>query len=308
MIGKLKPVKLREIWEHEAKDFTSWLFEHCDVLNEQIGLSVTPIEKEKSVGPFSADILAVDSNGKHVVIENQLERTDHDHLGKILTYLSNTDAKIAIWISATPRPEHITAIDYLNEIAPADTKFYLLKLQAFSIGNSKPAPLFTVKAGPTEERSAVGKIKKQIAEGDEIRYEYFDQLLKLCNQKTNLFSNVSPVGYQSWITAGAGKAGLGWSFVASKKNARVELFICGDAGINKKRFDKLALHKKQIEKSFGESLSWEFSNERKQQYIRSNCPYGGIEDDNKWGRIQSDLVDRMIRLEKALRPYINDLG
>jgi len=90
MIGKLEVVELREIWKHEAFDFTAWLFENCDILNEQIGLSITPIEKEKSVGPFNADILAEDTNGRPVIIENQIERTDHDHLGKILTYLSNT--------------------------------------------------------------------------------------------------------------------------------------------------------------------------------------------------------------------------
>lgn len=96
MIGKLEPVDLRELWKHEALNFTSWLAENCDALKDQLGLDLTVVEKEKSVGPFSVDILGKDEAGRTVIIENQLERTDHDHLGKVLTYLANLDAKVAI--------------------------------------------------------------------------------------------------------------------------------------------------------------------------------------------------------------------
>lgn len=99
MVGKLAQVALREIWRHEALDFTSWLADNFDILKEQLGLDLTFEQREKAVGAFSADILAKDATGRLVVIENQLERTDHDHLGKVLTYLANLDAKVAIWIS-----------------------------------------------------------------------------------------------------------------------------------------------------------------------------------------------------------------
>jgi hypothetical protein len=140
-------------------------------LRDQLGLDLTVVEREKSVGPFSVDILAKDAGGRLVIIENQLERTDHDHLGKVLTYLANLDAKVAIWITSDPRPEHVTAIDFLNENVPSDTQFYLIKLQAFRIGGSDPAPLFTVEAGPSEERTAGGEIKKEFAEKDKRRYD-----------------------------------------------------------------------------------------------------------------------------------------
>lgn len=307
-VGKLQPVELREIWKHEAREFTTWLFENCDVLNEQVGLSLTPIEKEKSVGPFNVDILAEDANGRAVIIENQLMKTDHDHLGKLLTYLSNLGAKAAIWISTDPRPEHVTAINYLNEIVPQDTKFYLLKVQAFRIDDSEPGPLFTVEAGPSQERTTGGKVKKEIAERDEKRNAFFEQLLTLCNQKTDLFSNISPVGYQGWVITGAGKSGLAWTLVAMKKSARVEFFLCSpSAQINEKRFQRIASRKKEIEESFGESLAWDFKDSRKQQYIRSQCPLGGLDSEEKWSAIQNDMVERLIRLEKALRPHIKSL-
>jgi hypothetical protein len=310
MIGKLEAAELRELWKHEALDFTSWLAENLDALKDQLGLDLTIVEREKSVGPFSADILAKDATGRAVIIENQLERTDHDHLGKLLTYLANLDAKVAIWISSDPRPEHVTAVDYLNENVPSDTEFYLVKLQAFRIGGSDPAPLFTIEAGPSEERTAAGETKKNLVEKDKKRYEFFSQLLDHCREKTNLFNNVSPVGYQNWVNAGAGKGGLSWSLVAmEKKPSRIELYIYGQtAEINKGRFEAFAAHKEEIEKAFGESLIWDFKVNRKQHYIRSLCPVGGLEDESKWKEIQNDLVDRLIRMEATLRPWIKQIN
>jgi hypothetical protein len=305
MVGKLEFIPLREIWKHEAYDFTTWLFENCDVLNEQIGLTISPIEQEKSVGPFSVDILAEDSSGRAVIIENQLTRTDHDHLGKLLTYMSNLDAKVAIWIAIDPRPEHVTAINFLNENVPQDTQFYLLRLQAFRIGGSDAAPLFTIEAGPSEERTAGGEVKKEFAERDKVRYRFFEQLLANANKVTNIFNSVSPLGYQNWVNTGAGKSGTMWTFVAMKKTARTEFFLShSDFEINKARYDALFAHKNEIEEEFGEPLNWNFNTSRKQQYIRSVCPLGGMDDENKWPDIQKDLIERIVRLERAMAPYI----
>lgn len=308
MIGKLKKVALREIWAHEAYDFTSWLFGNCDVLNDQIGLSITAIEKEKSVGPFFVDIFAEDSTGRKVIIENQLTKTDHDHLGKILTYLSNLDTKIAIWISTEPRPEHVAAINYLNEVVPDDTKFYLLKVEAFQIGDSEPAPHFTLEAGPSITRKAGGEVKKELAKVDEKRYSFFEQLLSVANQKTNLFSNISPNGYQSWISTSAGRSGMAWLMTSLRNISKVDLFLGSPiAEVNKDRFDKLLLNKEKIESVFGEELVWEFRENRKQHYIRTFSKVGGIDDTDKWTEIQNDLVDRLIRFEIALRPFIKTI-
>jgi hypothetical protein len=222
--------------------------------------------------------------------------------------LSNLDAKVALWISRDPRPEHVTAIDFLNENMPSDTQFYLVKLQAFKIGNSDAAPLFTVEAGPSEERTAGGKIKKEFAEKDKRRYEFFEQLLERCKSKTNLFSNVSPVGYQGWINTGAGKTGLMWTLVAMNKSARAELFFCAPTlETNKKRFEVMLENKEDIERRFGEPLTWDFRDGRKQQYIRSLCPLGGIEDESKWQAIQDNLVDRLVRMEAAMKRALKHL-
>lgn len=307
MVGRLEPVKnLRDVWAKEAKDFTTWLANNLDILSEQLGLELTMIESEKSVGPFAADILAEDQVG-HVVIENQLERTDHDHLGKLITYLSNLDAKTAIWITSDPRPEHVRAIEYLNEVVPEDTNFYLVQIKAFKIGDSEPAPYFNVVAGPSNEVKSRGVIKKDFAEKDQRRLEFFRQLLEISNTKNTLFKNVSPAGYQNWVNAGAGKAGLAWAYVVRRNDARVELFLWADAQTNIKRFNSLLAKKEEIETAFGEPLEWDFKENRKQHYIRSWTKIGGIENEEKWSAIQNDLVNRLIRLEKALRPHLASL-
>ena len=136
MIGKLKKVPLREIWKDEARDFTTWLADNIDALNEAMEANFSVVEREKSVGDFYLDIVAEDSDGNIAIIENQLDKTNHDHLGKVITYLTNLSAKTGVWISGKPREEHIKAINWLNESTPDYISFYLVKIEAVRIGDS----------------------------------------------------------------------------------------------------------------------------------------------------------------------------
>ena len=117
MIGKIKRVALREVWKHEALDFTQWLQDNIDVLNEVLDIELSNPEREQSAGAFNVDIIAEDDSGDPVVIENQLEKSDHNHLGKIITYLVAIGAKTAIWIVADPRPEHVSSINLILVMA-----------------------------------------------------------------------------------------------------------------------------------------------------------------------------------------------
>jgi hypothetical protein len=119
MISKIQRLPLREVWQHEAYDFTTWLQENIEVLSDALGLSLVSAEREQAAGSLAVDLTAEDSSGGTVVIENQLERSDHDHLGKLVTYLASFDAKTAIWIVADPRPEHIQAVSWLNHLRRA---------------------------------------------------------------------------------------------------------------------------------------------------------------------------------------------
>ena len=211
-VSRLTPVPLRDLWRHEALDFTAWLADNLDFVAEAIGLQLTLIKRESAAGSFWVDILAEDEQGASVVIENQLEATDHDHLGKLITYLSNFNARAAVWITSDPRPEHQQAIRWLNEALPVDTAFYLLKLEAFRIGDSEPAPLFTLVAGPSVTARQIGHQKKELAERHVQRPQFWEQLLARANQRTPLHNRISP-GTENWISTGAGRSGLGFNYV-----------------------------------------------------------------------------------------------
>ena len=181
-IGKIERVPLREVWRHEAHDLTTWLEENIDVLSDVLSLELANVERERAAGSFSVDLVAEDESGGAVVIENQLERSNHDHLGKLITYVSSIDARAAIWVVSDPRPEHVQAISWLNQSAPAD--FYLLKIEGIRIGTSPPAPLLTLIVGPSEETREIGEIKKDIAGRPQIRRRFWTEFLERAKPRT----------------------------------------------------------------------------------------------------------------------------
>ena len=124
-IGRIKPVPLREVWEHEALAFTPWLAANLDLLTTELGLaSLERIDEEVSVGSFSLDILAETHDNRRVIIENQIEQTDHSHLGQLLTYASGLDAELIVWVSARVRDEHQSALNWLNENTNGNVHFF----------------------------------------------------------------------------------------------------------------------------------------------------------------------------------------
>ncbi len=306
MVGRLERVGLREVWPKEAKDFTPWLAKNLDMLSEHIGIEkLSLLETEKPVGMLSADIFA-EGDGETVVIENQLQKTDHDHLGKLVTYLSNLDAKTAIWITTQPRPEHIKAINWLNEVSPSDTSFYLVKIEAVTIGTSESAPLFTTIAGPSREAKIIRGQKDELAATQMKRMDFWRGLLEKAASKTKLYSGVAP-SKDNWLYTGAGKAGLWWSFVITMDHGVAQL--CINLGPDKKDetdkiFEQIRNHREEIEKVFGEELSWIRRENVLVCRIESSSNAGGLRDEEKWGQIQDDMIDRLIRLEKALKPSL----
>lgn len=307
-IGKLKRVPLREVWSHEARDFTQWLSENLGYLEECTGLTLSLSEVEAPTGDFAVDILAEDADGNLVIIENQLERTDHDHLGKLLTYMANHEAKTAIWVTSHPRPEHEKAVHWLNETLPADNAFFLIQVEAYRIDDSAPAPSFKVIAGPSPESRQIGAKRKELAERHIIRLEFWKQLLEKANKRSPLFANVSP-SKDSWISAGAGRSGFTWSYVILKDQARVALYIdTQDVERNKAIFNFLFQRKEAIEQAFGVPLDWEL----KEGIRVVNISYkirnrGGLRTPENWESLQEEMVDAMVRLEKALRPHLKEL-
>ncbi len=307
MIGKIQRVPLREVWKHEAFDLTKWLQENIDVLNDALEFSLSNAEREQSAGDFNVDLVAEDQDGGLVVIENQLEKSDHGHLGKLITYLTAIGAKKAVWIVAEPRPEHVAAITWLNESSSAE--FYLLKIEGIRINDSAPAPLLTLIVGPSAEGREVGEAKKELAERYDLRHKFWSELLQRAKQKTKLHANISP-GQYSWIGVGSGKRGLGFNYGIRRHEGTVELYI--DRGKdadqeNKSIFDSLAKSKDTIEKDFGGQLEWQRLEGKRACRIRKLISLGGYRDEGKWEAIQNAMINNMIRLEKALKPHVAKL-
>lgn len=307
-IGRLEPVAIRELWKHEERGFSAWLEGNLDVLSEAIGVQLSDPKRELLAGDFQCDLVAEDGNGDRVIIENQLEATNHDHLGKVLTYLTNLDAKAAIWVSTAPRPEHIRAIQWLNEITPEDVAFYLVRIAAYRIaGHDIAAPLFTVIVGPTAEAKSFGKEKKELAERHILRLRFWEQLLQRAKQKGVLLHAQRSPGKDSYISAGAGvQAGISFNYVVwMTEETAVELYVdTQEKDENKRIFDSLYAKKQEIEKSFGAPLSWERLDEKRACRVRCTLKHGGLTDESKWQNIQDAMIGAMDRLAKAIKPYL----
>lgn len=307
MIGKLERVRLREVWHHEALDFTTWLERNLDVLNDVLDITLSGAEREQTAGSFSVDLVAEDESGAPVIIENQFGKSDHDHLGKVVTYLTAIDAKAAIWIVSEPRPEHVAAIGWLNESSSG--AFYLLKLEAIRIGDSPAAALLTLIVGPSEESRQAGRTKKDVAERYLIRKRFWAELLNRAKAKTQLHASISPTQY-GWITTSGGKSGLLYEYVVRRNDATVVLTIDRGkeaAAENNAIFDTLAESKDAIDAAFGEPLDWLRVEGTRARRIKKDIDLGGYGDEEKWPEIQEAMIDAMIRLEKAIGPYIAKL-
>ncbi len=304
-IGRIQRVALRRVWSHEAHDFTTWLETNIDVLAEATGLKLDGVERERSAGAFSVDLIAEDEDGRAVVIENQLEKSDHDHLGKLLTYLVAMQARRAVWIVADPRPEHVGAIAWLNESSSAD--FFLLKLEAIRIGDSEPAPLLTQIVGPSEETREVGRKKKEWAEKERVRHRFFEGLLGHAKSRTQLHANISP-SKNNWAGARSGIAGVGFNYVVLQHGARVELYIdTGGGDENQRIFGALARERNGIESTFGGALEWDTKEGRRACRIAKSYESGGYRDEDKWEAVYEELADAMAKLESAVKPHLRGL-
>ena len=288
-LGKLSYIDdLRTIWKHEEKDFTPWLAQNISLLGEPLGLDLEIISVEHAVGAFSLDILAKDTaSGNIVAIENQLEITDHNHLGQILTYASGVDARTIVWISKEIREEHRKAIDWLNQVTNEDMEFFAVEIQLLTIDNSHPAPFFRIKASPNDwskEQKKKVLTPGGITDKQEYYKHFFTSFLELVHKELPGITNSKKVGYDSWKSFPAGTSGYQYACAFRSGNRfSCELYIdTGDKEENKQRFNTLYQNKEGIENKTGE-LSWERLDDRKACRIAAYTDYTNDQEMLTWG-------------------------
>ncbi len=303
-ISRLQRVPLRSVWPHEAYDFTQWLQENIDVLNVALDLNLVNVEREQAAGSFSIDLVAEDEGGGTVIIENQLEKSNHDHLGKVITYLTALSARAAIWIVAEPRPEHVAAIAWLNESTGAD--FYLVKVEAVRIGDSLPAPILTLIVGPSEDNT-VRSEREVIAERYHIRQSFWRKMIR--NPRASLHAHITPSSY-SWIGTSSGVRGLNLNYAVTQNQSSAELYI--DRGrdsqdTNKHIFDQLLTHRQQIDAAIGREVSWERLNDRRACRIKITVQGGYSSAEADWDAIQNNMADAMNALSQAIATHLPNL-
>ena len=259
-LGKLDQVPLREVWKHEASDFTQWLAlpENIDQLAEVIlgGGSLAVTDTEVNVGSYKADILAVDSEDRVVVIENQLEQTDHDHLGKILTYAAGKQAEVLVWIVKQAREEHENTVNWLNEHTDDTIHIFLIQIEAWRIGASAPAPRFNVIAKPNDWL----KVVKQATTSGSVsdlklqQQAFFEEIRDLGEDNALHVRSWAKPTPQHWydVRVGSGKGQVSITLNSQKSYVGVEFYAN-----TKEAYYALEPHRDEIEEALGTTCVWQ---------------------------------------------------
>jgi hypothetical protein len=272
-LGKLKKVDLREYWRHEALDFTRWLAEpqNLDELGDEIGIDIELIQTEAGVGRFNADILAQEeTTGRKIVIENQLEATDHSHLGQILTYAAGIEAEYIVWIVKDVRDEHKQAVDWLNEHTDEKLNFFLVRIELWQIGASDPAPKFVIVSRPNDwTKSVRGTVHEQseLSETKLLQLEFWQQLRDFAMATRPPLKLRTPRA-QHWYDVAIGRSDCHVVLTALTSENRIgcELYIPN----SKELFNAFHSNKEAIENALGiGALSWQELPEKKASRIRT---------------------------------------
>ncbi len=302
--GEIKSVDIREIWPNETADFTPWLVDNIDRLDQALGMELEVREREAGVGDFSLDIMAKDlGTGRTVVIENQLTETDHDHLGKLLTYAGGFDAGVLVWISKELRDEHRKALEWLNEQTGPDVDCFGVVIEVIRIDNSKPAFNFKPVVFPNEWQKEKGGGRGVVSPRAEAYREYFQGLIDELRTK-HKFTGAKVGQPQSWYSFSSGVRGVIFSnSFAQGGKVRAEIYIdLQDKDRNKRLFDRLQEQQVEIEHEFGASLSWERLDDKRASRIAVYREGSVDEPATARNEIRTWSIENLLKLKKLLLP------
>jgi hypothetical protein len=300
-LGKIEKVDLRKVWKNEARDFTQWLAleENIEQLSEITGLNLTNIKTEVNVGQFKCDIVCDDDGNKGtVIIENQLEYTDHDHLGKLITYASGLNAKTIIWIVKEARDEHSSAIEWLNNVTNNEISFYLIQIEAIKIGTSDPAINYKIVEEPNPYIKSVNA--KELSENEKNKLDFWIQFNAVADERKEF--NLRKPAPQHWMdfSIGSSECNLSADLLNDKKSIRINMWIPN----NKELFDEFIKNKDKIEDIIGEKLNWDKLEGKKASRI-STIIYGfTFKEKEKHNELSNKIIDKLVLFRKAFKQFI----
>ena len=305
-LGKLQEIDIKKVWQHEQYDFSQWLAneENIQELGNTLNLSLTDVETEKFVGKYRCDILCKDEiTGKVVLIENQLEPTDHDHLGKIITYASGLDASVVVWIVSSARQEHASAIEWLNKHTDDDLAFFLIEVHAYKIGNSEPAPQFKIIEQPNDFVKTVKTIAKNstLNDTEKCRLEFWTRFNEVLEERGKPF-NKRKATTDHWysIAMGSSECQISIDLVNKEHKIRVGVWVAD----NKDLFDKFYDNREQIEESCGFKLKWNRLDNKKASLACTYIQGLDFEHTENYTELMNKSIDLVLTLKKAFVPFL----
>ncbi|MBT5307648.1 MAG: DUF4268 domain-containing protein [Candidatus Scalindua sp.] len=320
-LGKLQQVELRNIWTSEADDFTPWLAqkENLILLGDAIGVELEFEAQEKNVGPFRADILCKDTaTDNWVLIENQLEKTNHVHLGQLMTYASGLKAVTIVWIAKRFTEEHRAALDWLNEITDDRFNFFGLEVELWQIGGSEVAPKFNVVSKPNNWGKGVtagfSDVKNTaLTDSKLLQRNFWTAFSEYVKEQGSNIKTTKPLP-QHWMNIAIGRSGIKlaaiasfWDSVAesfSSHELRVELVLFDNN--SKTYFDQLDSVKEEIEKEIGGQLTWYNPPEKRmcRIHIRKST---NLEDKDNWPEQHEWLLSKLQLFYKVFATRVKQL-
>lgn len=319
-LSRLQPVPLREAWPHEAGSFTPWLArcENLQLLGETIGMSLECEAQEYAVGDFSADIVCRDLNtDRYVLIENQIERTDHSHLGQLLTYAAGLKAATVVWIAATFREEHRAALDWLNEITTEDFNFIGIEIQLWRIGDSVPAPTFNIISKPnnwSREIRDSARESGELTEGKMLQREYWQGFMDYL-RTTPDFPSPPKALAQYWMNFPIGRPSIRLAVVASTVSNRSKSYDIGelrmelvlDGVYSADYLRHLQQHSEEIESALAPDQTIWYNKEdvkMKKVYVSREAD---IKNRNDWPAQHQWLYQRLLKFDHVFRRRVAEL-
>jgi hypothetical protein len=313
-LGRLERVSPREVWSHEAHDLTPWLLENEDVLADALQIDLELSAAEHPVGSFSLDLIGRDlTNDCVLIVENQLEATDHSHLGQLITYAAGTDAGTVVWLSPVIREEHRQALDLLNDLGGDRVRFFALELRVVRIGDSSAAPLLELRAQPNDWHSRISASARATSQGtgksalyqqfwlafvERVREQYADWTRSRAPAPANWFSMPCPFkGNSSYIAS-----------FAQGDRLRTELYIdYADQDEVDRLFSALKAEQNTIESVYGATLSWEDLPERRASRIAAYSE-GDVTKTERHDDYIAWFLDSGHRLRKAVDAVVDKVA
>ena len=302
-MSRLRQVPVRDVWKSEPRHFTLWLLANADVLADTLGMELELTEAEHQVGEFSLDLIGRDlGSGGVVIVENQLEKTDHGHLGQLLTYAGGTDPETIVWCAPSFREQHRAALDWLNLHTDEETRFFGVEVSAVQIDDSRPAPLFRVVAKPNDWTKQVHAEKAASLSGKGVAYvEFWAELLRRIRESHPDWTSKTTGSRSNWISLPFGVSWASYGFVFTQTGPRIELYFdTGDAAATQEQFAKFAALSEPLDAAFGEPLKYDPIPGKRACRIHVDRAEGGdVTQTDDWDAFMDWFVETMMRFRSA---------